>query len=419
MTKLMLSMAPIAAANVLFGFFNHGYIFLEVGPGIQTDAFYAGMAVPQLVLSVLTGALFYVVVPLLAGEDEEQLSQGAWGFFFLVGGFVGAFALGLFILATFWVPLLLPGFSHEGLSLCVQLTRIQLVGMVFSALNCVLRAAYHARQNFFWPEFSQLMESVVGLGALVWALPIFGIYAAAAVYVLRAILLTLLLLPGLGSYSNLDWRSLVIRRAWSRMKPLAFAALYYKSGPLVDRFLTSMTPAGGLSLFYFSQQLYEAANHLIGRAVAGPVLPLLAVHKKSGKPGLFKRTYRARLLVVLGVGVATVVLFLVLVEPLLRLRQEIDDEGVRVFWWITVGLAGFFIGGAMGQVLSSAFYAQGDVQTPTQVGIIGFTLGIGLKVIGFLLSGLLGIAVATSFYYMGNALAMYLLLERKDDALSD
>jgi peptidoglycan biosynthesis protein MviN/MurJ (putative lipid II flippase) len=290
--------------------------------------------------------------------------------------------------------------------------------MVFSALGCVLRAAYHARQNFFWPELSQLTESIVGLGALIWALPTFGIYAAAAIYVFRAMILTLLLLPGLGKYSYLDWRSPALGKAWERMKPLVLATLYYKSGPLVDRFLTSMTPSGGLSLFYFSQQLYEAANHLIGRAVAGPVLPLLAVHRKSGKLKLFKRTYRARLLVVLGVGTATVLLVLVLVEPILRIRQDLDDEGVRAFWWITAGLAGFFIGGAMGQVISSAFYAQGDVQTPTRVGMVGFTLGIGLKVIGFLLSGLLGVAVATSCYYMGNALAMYLLLERKDDALS-
>jgi len=418
MTKLILSLGALAAANLLLAFLIHCYIFLKVGPGLETDAFYAGMTVPQLILSVLTGTLFHVMIPLLAGEDEKHLNQGAWGSFLLIGGIFGTLGLVLYLLAPLWVPLLVPGFSPNGLTLTVELTRIQLIGMVFSALSCALRAAYHARQRFFWPECSQLMESVVGLCALIWALPRFGIHAAAGVSVLRAILQTLLLLPGLGSYCKPDWRNAVMRKAWYRIRPLALATLYYKSGPLVDRFLASMAPSGGLSLFYFSQQIYESANQLISRAVVGPMLPLLAIHAKAGQSGLFKRIYRTRLLVVTGLAAAMGLLLLWVGEPLLRLRGDTNEEDIRMFWWITVVLAGFFIGGVMGQVLSSAFYAKGDVETPTKVGIIGFTLGIGLKVLGFVAVGLPGIAFGTTLYYLGNAFAMYFVLERKGNALS-
>jgi peptidoglycan biosynthesis protein MviN/MurJ (putative lipid II flippase) len=280
-----------------------------------------------------------------------------------------------------------------------------------------LRAAYHARQKFFWPEFSQLVEAVLGLTILLWLLPIFGIYGAAWTYVLRAILLTLLLLPGLGRCSRPDPSNVLMRTAWYRIRPLAVANLYYKSGPLLDRFLTSLAPPGGLSFFYFSQQFFEAANHLISRATAGPVLPLLTVQTKAGKSKLFKNTYRGQLLVVFVFAVVTIVLFVHLAEPLLRLARKIDNDGVRLFWWITVAFTGFFIGGATGQVLSSAFYARGDVQTPTKVGVVGFSVGTGLKVLGFQVAGLPGIALATSFYYLGNAAALYLLLERKGNAL--
>lgn len=77
MTRLILSLGALAAANLLLAFLIHCYIFLKVGPGIETDAFYAGMTVPQLILSVLTGTLFHVMIPLLAGEDEKHLNQGA------------------------------------------------------------------------------------------------------------------------------------------------------------------------------------------------------------------------------------------------------------------------------------------------------------------------------------------------------
>ena len=209
-----------------------------------------------------------------------------------------------------------------------------------------------------------------------------------------------------------------MRKTWHRTRLLTLATLYYKSGPLVDRFLTSMVSAGGLSLLYFSQQIYESASQLINRAIVGPLLPHLAVQAKSGQWRIFKRTYRRRLLVVTALGGATGLVFISIGEPLLRLRGQISEENIGIFWWIMVALVGFFIGGVMGQVLSTVFYAKGDLQTPTKVGVIGFTLGIGLKVLGFVAAGLPGIAFGTTLYYLGNAFAMYFLLERKGDALS-
>ena len=419
MIKHIFSLGPLAAANVVLATVSHCYIFLKIGPGIETDAFYAGIAVPQLVLSVLSSTMFYVMVPLLAGEEEKKLSQGVWWFFLTVGGAVGALGVVLFVSAPLWTALLLPGFAPECLSLSVELTRIQLIGMFFSAQSCVLRAACHARQKYFWAEFSQLVEALLGMSTLLWLVPIWGIYGAAWTYVLRAILLALLLLPGIGRRSGPDRGGVLIRTAWRRVKPLAIASLYYKSGPLVDRFLTSLAPPGGLSFFYFSQQFFEVANHLINRAAAAPALPLLTVQIKTGNPQLFKNTYRGQLLVVFVLAVLSMIVFVHLAEPLLRLARKIDEDGVRLFWWITVAFAGFFIGGAMGQVLSSAFYARGDVQTPTKVGVVGFSVGTGLKLLGFQLAGLPGIALATSFYYLGNAAALYLLLERKESVLSE
>jgi len=414
MMKLILSLGAVAAANLVLAFLSQGYVLLKVGPGVETDALYAGMTVPQLIISVLTGTFFYVMVPLLAGEDEQHLSQAAWGFFLLIGGIFGTFGLVLYLLAPFWVALLVPGFSRERLILTEELTRIQLIGMVFSALSCVLRAAYHARQRFFWPELSQFMGSFASLCVLISVLPRFGIRAAAGVNVLRDGLQTLLLLPGLGGYSKPDRSNAMMREAWCKIRPLALGTLYYKSGPMVDRFLASMAPSGGLSLFNFSQQIYGTATQLINKAAVGPMMPLLAAHAKTGKSELFKRIYRVRLLAMTGLAAATGLLIVGFGEPVLRLRGEIIEEDIKIFWWFMVALLGFFIGGVTGQVLSSAFYAKGDVKTPTKVGVIGFTLGIGLKVIGFLISGLVGVAFGTTVYYLGNAVALYLLLEKKE-----
>jgi peptidoglycan biosynthesis protein MviN/MurJ (putative lipid II flippase) len=45
--------------------------------------------------------------------------------------------------------------------------------------------------------------------------------------------------------------------------------------------------------------------------------------------------------------------------------------------------------------------------------VVGFTLGLGLKFVGFNLGGIRGLAIATSTYYSINASVLYLLMRRK------
>ena len=88
-----------------------------------------------------------------------------------------------------------------------------------------------------------------------------------------------------------------------------------------------------------------------------------------------------------------------------------DESSLLLLWFLLIGLAGFWIGGPMGQVLASSFYAKGNTTTPTKIGAFGFTIGIILKIGGFYLWGVLGIAIGTSLYYFLNlVLLRYILL---------
>lgn len=102
--KLTLSLGALASANVVFLFLIQGYILIVIGPGMETDALFAGMTIPQLVLLVISGSLMHVLVPLLATEDESDFRRCAWGFFILIGGIFVALACLLYFFAPFWVP---------------------------------------------------------------------------------------------------------------------------------------------------------------------------------------------------------------------------------------------------------------------------------------------------------------------------
>ena len=55
--RLAVILGGLAGVNILLTFFYQWYVLITIGPGWQTDAFFAGMAVPQLFLAVLSGSM--------------------------------------------------------------------------------------------------------------------------------------------------------------------------------------------------------------------------------------------------------------------------------------------------------------------------------------------------------------------------
>ncbi|HYK41407.1 MAG TPA: lipid II flippase MurJ, partial [Thermoanaerobaculia bacterium] len=160
--KLNVSLGVLAAANLFAALAIQWYVVTRLGVGTATDALFAGMAIPQLVLEVVSGSLMHVLVPLLATEDREAFAKTAWGLFLAIGAIFSALAVALSVSAPLWLRWLLPGFKAEALRLTISLTRIQLIGMVFTALLSVLWSTYHARSRFLWAELTPVLGSAAG-----------------------------------------------------------------------------------------------------------------------------------------------------------------------------------------------------------------------------------------------------------------
>lgn len=403
--KQAIQLGTLSVANIGLAFLFQWYALTELGPGVATDALFAGMTIPQLVLAVVSGSLMHVLVPLLAGESEDSLRHDAWAFMALIGSLFGLLAVLLYVLAPWWVPLTVPGFDAAGQVLTVELTRIQLIGMVFTAINGVQWAAYHARQQFVWAEFTSILVSAIALLLLIWALPRYGVVAAAWISTLRMGLQTLLLAPGMGTPIRPNLKSTAVQQAWRRIKPLLLGTAYYKTDPLIDRFLLSTASSGSLSLYYLAQQIYGAVNQVINKSLVAPLVPRLSKLHKTGDMDGFRRAYYQKLLYVGVISVAGLTALGLLGQATLDLligHGNVSADDVNKLWWIMLCLGGLFAGGAMGQISSSSFYAMGDTTTPTRLGIYSYTFYIPAKIALFYYSGVLGLALATSVFFVAN-----------------
>lgn len=415
MIKLSLILAGLAICNAVLAVLMPWYVVTRLGVGIQTDAFFASAALPQMVFLVVSFSLPYVVVPLLATADEKTFRSDAWGFFLGITGLFTLLALALFLTAGLWVPKMVLGFSDHAKQLTISLTRIQLLAMIGNASGVVLWSIYNARHKFIWVELSSVFANIAALLYLVWLLPSHGIVAAAWATVLNVGLKVALLMPILGRVQWPQWNSYAMKEARRRIKPFLLGQAYSKTEPLIDRPLVSMGIAGDLSLLYIAQQIYSAVNIVITKAISGPTVPRLATAAKSGDFVSFRRIYRHRLFWMAGICVFGGAILLVFGEPMLRLligQGGITARNVHRIWLIAVALIGLLIGGTAGQVTAIAFYAMGDTKTPTNLFILTFTIYIPIKVLAFFQYGLIGLAIATSVHLVLNFLLQLVVLER-------
>jgi putative peptidoglycan lipid II flippase len=413
--RLNVSLGAVAAANLLAALGFQWVVLTTLGVGSETDALFAGMVIPQLVLSIVSGALVQVLTPMLSGESEEALRQTAWGAFLLIGAGVGGLALALGLSASVWVGWLLPGFRARDLALAVSLTRIQLPGMVFMAAVAAPLAGWNARGRFVWAEIAPFFATLLFLVPLPSLLARYGVEAAGWASSGKALLYLLLVLPGLGAWKAPDWSSGHLALIRHRIRPLLGGNLYFKSDALVDRSLSSLAPPGDLSILYLAQQLWNAGSQVLTVGIGRPMVPALATLAKEERWAPFADTLRRHLVAMAVVVSGSIALLAVAGRPALDLligHGGVTAGNVSFLWKVMLALALAFAAGCVGQLTSQGFYALGDTRTPTRIGVVTFTLYVPLKFLAFRAFGIYGLAGSTGLFVFVNLVLQSIFLRR-------
>lgn len=410
-----LALGSLAVTNALLSVAFQWVVLTRLGAARATDAYFAAGTVPTLLITVMSGALGNVLVPLLAVESEGGRRKLGWIFVGVVGGALGALALVLGLAAGWWVPWIVPGFSPEEAGLAALLTRYNLAGAVLAGIGGVQWAVLYARRRFVVAETAPVVAGLAALAALAWALPRWGVLGAAWAGLVRSALPVLVLAPLLGEAGDLAGARVQIGEAWRRFRPLLGANLYTKSDALVDRALASFAPAGLLALYGLAQQLYHLGHTVLNRAGAAPALPGLAEDAAAGRWQAFGAGARRLAVTLAAVTVGTGLVLAALGAPILEwgASGRLADGDARTLWLLMLLLGGVWIGGAIGQVASGGFYAMGDTRTPTRVAVVSYTAAVALKVLAFLQWGLWGVAAVASAHYLANAAIIGGLLSRR------
>ncbi|MCO5166229.1 MAG: hypothetical protein M9894_07680 [Planctomycetes bacterium] len=398
-------MAIASTASVLLQVVLHLTMVATLGTNRATDSLFLAGVLPQLALSIFLGPLGNLIVPWLV---EHRPSEGALTAALALRLFVGG--LCLFALTRPLAPLLAlvlaPAFDAAERDLLASLLPILVLELALTGPNVALRALQHVHRRFLLAEGATIAGAAVGIGAFIATFGTWGLAAAPLALLARSCTeLSVLALSGRAELRSPACGT-ALAPLWRRAAPLMGLAAVTKTEALVDRVIAGLAAPGALSLFHLGQTLYRPMTAILGRALVQPAAPILAerslaqdaagfyelVHRRARVAGLLG----ALALVCIGGG-----------SILISLSDfgfgRLGSSDLQRLLQISLCLGGVLIGGVVGGVLVQAYYARNATRAVARIGLIGFLLGLVMKLAGFFAGGVIGLALASSTYYILNA----------------
>lgn len=411
------SLALIVALNLIGSFALQIIIIRSVGLGAETDLYIAAQTLPAICTAVMCASLQGVWLHRFS-MDAQELESFVYNTAISQATLIGLGAALFFSLTSMlWFGVLFPGLADEDQSLISTLNLLNWGGTAVSVAFFPCLLVLRVRGRFVQSELMLFIATVLSIVGTYLALNHWGLVGAAAIFFMKALCVGLayFLLCGF-KVSNLWPRHITISEGSADLLRLISGNSLYKTMPIADRFFGSMAAAGSITSYNLATSGTGALAALLDRAVCAPVIAPFGRFVRAADYIGFKNAYR-RVLIGLALFVSLGIIFVIgFFEPLsawfatiFNSSQEAGEQTLK----LTLLLMGSLYAAASGTVLVAGFYALGDTKTPVLIGMIGFIIGIALKILLFPVYGMQGLAMASSTYLMFNIFLFLLILERK------
>jgi putative peptidoglycan lipid II flippase len=406
--------------NVIVQFANFILWGFYFGARAEMDAFLTSLALPMVLVTVITGPLVSSLVPLLVEARGKNVVSDFKRFknnlinLFAVGGLL--LALLIFSFSGLLVRLIAPGLSPEMRLMAAQLLRIEVFSIPLLIVGGVLTSFFYAEEKFYRPTIAPFFGGLAAILLLVFWHQRLGIHALAWGMVFSALVQMLFMLGVIRDHSwRLNWHDAGLRKLARKMLPLSGGSIYYKSDSLIDRFILSFLPAGSISYLGYGQRVITVISQVLSRGLVTTRFTELSAKNLNDQAG-FKESLNRLFGQVCFVIAPIAVCLILFVGPVLHFvfqRGAFSAKDVQRTTVVIIAFLGILIGGLLGSVLANAFYALGDTKTITLIGITVFTVGIFLKIAGVLVFSYVGVALAASLYYLLAVVVEIMVLQRK------
>ena len=420
------------------GFVRQVAIARTFGLSATLDVYNAANNLPDLLFALISGgALAIAFIPVLAEYLDQRGRPAMWDLFSRIANLVFLVTAGLSILIAVFSEQLVasrlgiaPGFTVEQQALVAELMRLNLLATLLFSLGGLVIAGLQANQHFLLPAVAPSMYDLGTLfGVLILVpeegyqlgpitLPAFGMGVYGLVYgtILGAALFLLVQVPGLLRYRfrwvpRIDLRHPGVRQVLRLMGPRILTVLCIQVVFLSQDNIASRLVAGSVSALVYGWLFMQVPETIIGTAVGTALLPTLSEQAARQDRESLHRSLHQALRVLLALTIPVTALLVVVIPPVVGLLG-FDQAGSDLVVWT----ARFFLLGLVGHSLLEisvrAYYAQQNAWLPLAAAAATAVTFVALAAVLGLRFGTPGIGLANTLAFTGQAVVLWLLLNR-------
>lgn len=427
-TKYLIKNASISTVwrgvGIVSGAVLDAVILAHFGLGSETDALFAGLAIPTLITSALEIQSPKILIPAFTRCTEDEGNEAASE---LVSRLISTFAAilcgGVLVLSVFahlLIRIQAPGFQASAMHMGVRLFLILAWLTFVQGVAPILQSFLFSRHRFLVPSLSKFMQSFPAIIFVFLYYQKLGIYSVAVGMVFGAVLQFLLLAITAKKHGliwHFRWRPTdpKVREIVKMFGHPMLGHILSESKMFIENFLASLLGGGSLSVLRYASRIVEAISGVLLGGIVTSSLPLISVYTSEKKLGEMKKSVldAIRLIAFLALPISCWLIFTG--EPMVVLlfqRGKFSGADAAHTAMLIALLTPYVIFARLIGITQTPFYAKLDTRTPLLSVIFFFGLYAGTVALLLKPLGIYGFPIASSFASIMTAVIMSALLHR-------
>lgn len=415
----------------VFGFVRTVLMAIFVGSGAMADALVIAIKIPSVLRRIFAeGAFNAAFVPVFSGvlaKDGQPAARklGEQIFTLLV-----LILIVLIVLVEIFTPQFLSvvvnGFEKgsQRFDYAITFTRLTFPFILFISVCALYGGILNSLERFSFAASSPMIGNI-GIVLFVLACkPVTsnsGLVFASAISICGLLQAAWVCLPAAKHGYFLKLRRVCfdgdVRKFFRLLLPAALGAGVVQLNIFLDMIIASYLPVGGISYLEYADRINQLPLSTIGVAMGTALLPTLTRLLRLAKNQEANRVQNLGLQIALLMAVPAMVGLITLAEPIIRVvythGRLTQVQGVNIAHTLqafALGLPAYILT----KVSTSIFYAHEDTKTPVKVGTVTTLLNLALSITLMQFWQYVGIALATAITGWMNALALLVILIKKD-----
>lgn len=419
--KIAFYVMVLIITSKILGFFREMTIANNFGAGMESDAFFVALMIPDLLFAAIAQAIGTTFIPIYLRTDTNKRNNFMNNLLTIIGILTMFVTLITIYLAPYIVKFFAYGFSAEGYELTVKLSRILLLIMLFLAFNFIAMAKLQSNDRFLIPAAIGIPYNLIATGYLLLVSNKYGIEGYAWIIVFANLFQSLYLMPSLFKIGwrykyVFDWKDARVQMVLRLSFPVIIGTTVAQINVVIDRMLASSLAEGSISALHYASMVNLLSYGIIVVGITSVIYPKLSSYAVEMDFDKLKKLTLTGIEALIIILIPIVFGGIILANPLISLLFEHGDfnETDRAmtsiaFIFYSLGLLGM----GVRELLNRVYYSLQDTKTPMKNGVIALTINVVLNLIliRFLAHG--GLALATSISISLAAILLFWDLNKK------